>query len=461
MSDYTKPTPRVYQTKVLDILESIDTQNVILELDCGLGKRFITHQIVAERFPDLRFIIVANSTGSRDETVDYMYEYGDMESDLGEVSARTPYWLRPREWKDKRIIITTAAVFDKQTTKYPDLILDFDAVIINEIDTIVRRRGAGRTLRRPWPRLLAFLRDKWIIGMSGTLRDSHSEYRHGVLQQTQDLQTLLDVLPGDPRVVRMEELENTDIGEHISPTHLHVALVEDKQIYSISVVLDELIRSTASEIRSLDPQHSHGPLYQVIEKLDIPEKTKAHYQRLLFLRKYLFSMPPWKILFFLDIPGIRQYFNMIALRKNMPQVSKKVWRVVDIARKAGKTVVLASYLKTVDSIRKALERDGIPAFKLTGEVEDKGAVLREFKAQEGKAALVMSTVGERDLDIGEADTLIVYDAVKTEKTMYQRIKRTRGGRVEFLTYTDTSEERGVRRLIGSITERYPWSCSVE
>ena len=75
-----KPTPRGYQTKVLDILGDLDRQNAILELDCGLGKRFITHQIVAERFPDLRFIIVANSTGSRDETVDYMYEYGDMES---------------------------------------------------------------------------------------------------------------------------------------------------------------------------------------------------------------------------------------------------------------------------------------------------------------------------------------------------------------------------------------------
>lgn len=134
---------------------------------------------------------------------------------------------------------------------------------------------------------------------------------------------------------------------------------------------------------------------------------------------------------------------------------------MDIANEEEKTVVLASYLKTVESIRKALEKNGISTFKLTGEVEDKGAVLREFKAQEGKAALVMSTVGERDLDIGEADTLIVYDAIKTEKTMYQRIKRTRGGRVEFLTYADTSEERGVRRLIDSIVERYPWSCSVD
>ena len=113
------------------------------------------------------------------------------------------------------------------------------------------------------------------------------------------------------------------------------------------------------------------------------------------------------------------------------------------------------------SIIKALKKNGIPAFKLTGEVEDKGAVLREFKAHDGQAALVMSTVGERDLDIGEADTLIVYDAIKTEKTMYQRIKRTRGGRVEFLIYAGTSEERGINRLIDSIVQRYPWSCSVE
>jgi superfamily II DNA or RNA helicase len=430
-------------------------------LDCGLGKRFITHQIVAERFPDLRFIIVANSTGSRDETVDYMYEYGDMDEDLGEVSSRTPYWLRKKEWEDKRVIITTATVFERQTTKYPRLILDFDAVIINEIDTIIRRRGDVRTLTQPWPKLLAFLSDMWFIGMSGTLRDSHSEYRSGVFHQRQDLQTLLDALPGEPRVVRMEEFEDTDIGEHISPTHLRVVLIEDRQIHSISVVLDELIRNASSEIRSLDPQHVHGPLYQVIQKLDVPEKTKAHYQRLLFLRKYLFAMPPWKILWFLGSPGVKQYFNLKALRDTMPRESKKVWRVVDIAKQSEKTVVLASYLKTVESIRKALEKNGIAAFKLTGEVEDKGAVLREFKAHEEKAALVMSTVGERDLDIGEADTLIVYDAIKTEKTMYQRIKRTRGGRVEVLTYAGTSEERGLRRLIDSIVERYPWSCSVE
>lgn len=114
--------------------------------------------------------------------------YGDMDEDLGEVSSRTPSWRRLREWKEKRVVITTATVFENQTARHPRLILDFDAVIINEIDTIVRRRGDVRTLTRPWPKLLAFVSDMWIIGMSGTLRDSHSEYRSGVLHQRQDLQ---------------------------------------------------------------------------------------------------------------------------------------------------------------------------------------------------------------------------------------------------------------------------------
>ena len=73
----------------------------------------------------------------------------------------------------------------------------------------------------------------------------------------------------------------------------------------------------------------------------------------------------------------------------------------------------------------------------------------------------MSPVGERDLDIPDADVLAMVDVTNTVKTMYQKIKRTRGGVVVLFGYKGTSEERKIRRLVSNIIKRYPWSTIEE
>jgi ERCC4-related helicase len=69
-------------------------------------------------------------------------------------------------------------------------------------------------------------------------------------------------------------------------------------------------------------------------------------------------------------------------------------------------------------------------------------------------------VGERDLDLPDADLLIICDTVNTTKTIYQKMKRSRGGRVVFLVYSDTSEVPKLRRLFDNIMQRYPWSTKL-
>jgi hypothetical protein len=40
------------------------------------------------------------------------------------------------------------------------------------------------------------------------------------------------------------------------------------------------------------------------------------------------------------------------------------------------------------------------------------------------------------------------------------MKRSRGGRVVFLVYSDTSEVPKLRRLFDNIMQRYPWSTQL-
>ncbi|MFX0150349.1 MAG: helicase-related protein, partial [Candidatus Hodarchaeota archaeon] len=129
--------------------------------------------------------------------------------------------------------------------------------------------------------------------------------------------------------------------------------------------------------------------------------------------------------------------------------------------KDSKVVVLCSYLDTAYFIEERLRKLGITPFLITGETRDKGMVLKEFKRYLGKSVLVMTSVGERDIDIPQAKVLIVYDTINTVKTMYQRMKRTRGGLVLCLFYAGTFEERKIDRVLKEISTRYPWSSIVD
>ena len=157
---------------------------------------------------------------------------------------------------------------------------------------------------------------------------------------------------------------------------------------------------------------------------------------------------------------LKHYFNISELRRTLPTISSKTTRVLKIALKYKKTVVLTSYLEMVSQIKDVLEKAGLKVVTITGQTRDKGEVLKAYREDEDIQVLVMSPVGERDLDIPQAEVMVVCDSINTSKTMYQKFKRTRGGLVILLAYSGTSEERKVSRLITRILDRYPWSTAV-
>ncbi len=468
MQERPKYTPRGYQTYILDRIAEFQDTNLLLELDCGLGKRFVTHQIVAERFPDLKFIIVVHSSSSLAETVDYLKgEYGGLEEDLGELSSRVPSPRRPHILKEKRIIVATPQVLAGMAKKDLSLFESFDAILINEVDTLIRRSGGHTALVFPWPSILSLLGDKWLIGMSGTLRDDHAVFTKEQLEIRDELNTLKEHIP-ESELISMEDLYGTDVESYLEPTFLTIGTVTDVKIRSIATVMDELIRNTRSEIMAELAEGDNLDLvegdarrvHMLLERLPITEELKGQYSTLLMLRKYIYAMPPKQFLRMFHSDFMKQYFNVSQLRRTLPTVSAKVTRVLQIALNYKKTVVLTSYLEMVSQIQNVLEKAGLTVLVITGQTRDKGEVLREFRENPDTHALVMSPVGERDLDIPQAEVMIICDTINTSKTMYQKMKRTRGGLVVLLAYSGTSEERKVRRLMQRVLERYPWSTAV-
>ncbi len=468
MQERPKYTPRGYQTYILDRITELRDTNLLLELDCGLGKRFVTHQIVAERFPDHKFIIIVHSSSSLAETMDYLRgEYGGLEEDLGELSSRVASPKRPYILKEKRIVVATPQVLAGMAKKDLSLFEAFDAILINEVDTLIRRSGGRTALVFPWPSILALLGDKWLIGMSGTLRDDHAVFTKEQLEIRDELNTLKEHIP-DAELISMEDLYGTDVESFLEPTFLTVGTVTDVKIRSIATVMDELIRNTRSEIIAELAEGDNLDLVEgdarrvhlLLERLPITEELKGQYSTLLMLRKYIYAMPPKQFLRMFHSDLMKKYFNVSQLRRILPTVSSKVTRVLQIALNHKKTLVLTSYLEMVSQIRKVLETAGLKVLVVTGQTRDKGEVLAEFRENSNTHVLVMSPVGERDLDIPQAEVMVICDTINTTKTMYQKMKRTRGGLVVLLAYSGTSEERKVRRLMQRVLERYPWSTAV-
>ncbi len=468
MTDKEKTyTPRGYQRYLLERIEALRGTNLLLELDCGLGKRFITHQLVVERFPESRFIIVVHSSSSLAETVEYLQQaYGGLESDLGELSSRVPSRLRPRVLDEKRVIVTTPQILARMLQTHYELFEDFRILLINEVDTIVRRSGGRTNLVYPWPTILSLLGDRWIIGMSGTLRDDHAVFTDEQVEIRRELLTLQQHIP-ESVVITMEELYGTDVGEYVEPTLIQVERVADSRIRSISRVLDELIRDTREQIGMELEDDGHQDLiaddprrvHLMLERLPVSDELKSRYMHLLMLRKYVFAMPPRQFLRMFHGHYLHHYFNLSDLSRILPSISTKAQRVLDIALAHSKTVVLTSYLEMVSQIAGLLKDAGLTVLTVTGRTKNKGEVLQRFRESPEVNVLVMSPVGERDLDIPNADVMVVCDTINTVKTMYQKFKRTRGGRVVILVYEGTSEERKVRRLVSTLVERYPWSTA--
>jgi superfamily II DNA or RNA helicase len=463
-----KYSPRGYQTYILDRISELRGTNVLLELDCGLGKRYITHQIVATRFPESKTLIVVHSSSSLAETVDYLKsEYGGLEEQLGELSSRIPSGQRLRELKEKRVIVATPQVLASVASSDIDLFQSFEILLINEVDTLVKRSGGASILIYPWSTILTLFKDKWLIGMSGTLRDDHAVFTDDQLEIRNELMTLKEHIPGAV-VITMEELYGTDVEDFLEETFLGVNLVNDTRIKSLSMVIDELIRSTRAEIvKDLSESDNirlvegdSRRMHLLLDRLPITDELKGRYSSLLLLRKYVYAMPPKQFLKSFRGDYVKHYFDASEISRVLPTVSAKALRVLELAARCTKTVVLTSYLEMVEQVRDVLDKSGISVLTMTGGTRDKGEILKQFKEDKEQRVLVMSPVGERDLDIPQAELMVVCDTINTTKTMYQKFKRTRGGLVLLLAYAETSEERKVQRLMKSILEKYPWSTAV-
>jgi superfamily II DNA or RNA helicase len=353
----TKYTPRGYQTHILDEVGKKIGTPLLLELDCGLGKRFITHQLVVEKFPDSKVIIVVHSSSSLAETVDYLRgEYGGLEDDLGELSSRVPSGRRAYTLREKRVIVATPQVLAGMFKKDASLLEPFDIVLINEVDTLVRRTGSRTTMVFPWPSLLMYLEGKWLIGMSGTLRDDHAVFNNEQVEIRKELDTLKQYFPG-AELITMDDLYDTDVEEYLEPTFLTVRTVNDPKIRTISKVIDELVRNTRADIMNELAEEDNLHLvdgdarrvHLMLERLPITEELKGQYSGLLMLRKYVYAMPPKRFLRMFHSDYLKHYFNVNELRKTLPTISSKVTRVLKIALKYQKTVVLTSYLEMVKS----------------------------------------------------------------------------------------------------------------
>ena len=468
---------REFQSVILKRLKKNFSKGIhcIAELDTGLGKRVLTYLLIKEILPTQRVLLLLHSTTSYLETIHYFEkEYGGFkDSDFQSFSSRTPTWLRKRIIAEARIVAATPQTFANVFEKLPSKKPKFDAVIINEVDKIVRRQVDSRLLVFPYNTLIPyFIQDAWIVGMTGTLRDSHVFYDQRQDQiKIRDEKVSLDRRIPDLEIISMDDLmSETDVKTYIQYTKIQKELVEPSDaLRTILLQIDQAIKGLRETI--LEEQRAENPtllemiptsqLALVSGMLEASDTQK--YNGLLLTRKYTVSMQVdkyRKFLYRLKKFGIdKQMIHAI------PQTNAKIKRILQLLEhrsESSKTVILCSYLDTAHLLVEKVRAKGLTPYLVTGEVQKKAEVLNAFKDHKiGKTVLIMTSVGERDIDIPQADLLIVYDVVNTVKTMYQRMKRTRGGTVLSLCYQDTFEEKKVNRLFSEIAKRYPWSSIIK
>ncbi|MEA2071085.1 MAG: DEAD/DEAH box helicase [Asgard group archaeon] len=458
-----KIVPREYQKIILDLINFHQNKgkSVLLELDCGMGKRVITYKLLTDLYKSKNIILLVLSSSSFLETKQFLIEeYGGVEG-FNWLGSGTNTKYAQKLLSTGRVILSTPQKFANILQKSDEHILDrFDIIIINEIDKLVRRMGSKRVLVYPWPSLLDYFGEKTVIGMSGTLRDSHYVLDREQIELRKELDTLQEFIP-NTELILMEYLAGTDVNTFTKKTTIDTIAVDDHSISEISSIIGQEIKETYKEIRAelkeiapefLAKAREIGP--QVYLQAPITDELRSRAQSLALLRKYLYSMIPQQLQkFFWKLPDVDS--------SALPVVPQKFKTVAKIAQESEKTVILCSYIKTVKTIEKILKRLKIKTFRVTGRIFDKNSVLQDFRKFSGQAVLLMSPVGERDIDLPEAEQLIIFDCVRTTKTVYQQLKRIRGGLGRFLYYKDTYEEKKVKAVIQDILQKYPWSVEIK
>ena len=185
------------------------------------------------------------------------------------------------------------------------------------------------------------------------------------------------------------------------------------------------------------------------------------------VRKFVTASIPRHYRRFLRRPSIVRLIRNIDENFNVEDLtdSSKVRKIVDIAeewvKRDKKIAVLTSYIVTARDIKEKLEKKNVKTYIITGKTPNKGEIIEQFKKHGGGAVLILTPVGERDLDLPNVELLLVHDIINTVKTMYQRFKRGRRAFVAILYYEDTYEKNKVSKLLQRIKERYPWSIIVD
>lgn len=451
---------REYQNFIIERISSLvnEEQSVILELDCGMGKRVMMYRLLTEVFKNNKVIVFLQTHSSLEETAIYLEkEYGGIDS-LAAIKSGTNADYRKHIIESNRVILSLPTVFSNTLKKYPELAEDIEIIIINEVDQIVRRVSHRRVLCVPWNILLPTMASSKIIGMSGTLRDDHIILDDNQLQLRNELKTLLEFIPKSSTIT-IEDFIDTDIKDFIQDTEVHINPVKDEKTAKIINLITEQIKKVREKIIQEVGETSPKDLaklkkdfFNTLPLIAVETELVEKLNRLLLLRKYVYSMPASSYRNYLFRYDFEQKDSI-----DLPDISGKELEVINIAKNYQKVTVLCSFLSTVNSISELLEKEGFDMFVVTGRIKNKGEIIDDFKKSAKKAALVLSPVGERDIDLPQTEVIIVYDLVNSPKTVYQKMKRGRGGKVILLFYNETSEKQKVKTVVNNIAVRYPWS----
>lgn len=442
---------RRYQNYIVNKIKELEDKNIIVELDCGMGKRVIILKLI-HQYPDKKILVILNSTSSLIDTLKFFQELGIK---CAYLRSGIPSKIRAYLLNKERIVLTTPLVLlntlEKESPNYsPDLI------IINEVDKIVLRYGENNiALAAVWRRLFNYFGNSRIIGLSGTLRDEHV-IKFEEPKLVPELKTIASVIKNSI-IIKMDDLKKTDIHKYVNLTFLHpVPVMNDDMAALLRILSDMLRRIVARSVAKEEPEES------LIPYIVAPE-YRSEFAALAILRKFAVAMPKNR---FLKMAHILYAKNLIGddilelgRRATNEKFKKAVMMLKNIKEKA---VVLTSFRFTAFELSSMLEKEKIPTKILTGAMSPKSKqeVLEWFNTVD-YGVLIMTPVGERDIDLTISNTLVVFDTINTVKTMYQRIKRIRGGNVYFLFFKDTYEEKKIRRLINNIMKKYPWSVVVK
>jgi len=417
--------------------------------------------LIANKFKKENILLLMQATSSLYETYRYFKEIYKLPS-VELIDSRIPSKNRAYKLRNSKIILALPQTLMNTLKVDPEAINHFDIIIINEVDQLIRRRSNGSSLKQPYPKLMKFFRGKVIIGMSGTLRDEHYIEDAQQLIIRDELTTLINYFEG-AELISMDELMNTDIGEYIKTTSIILTEVEDNSIVNLSLELqahiDEVKAEIMTSIEETDPD-LYSELHNFPQKifstyLPVEEELQAKFNRGYLVRKYLWGLPGENSLKHLYSYGLDPTW----VKQTVRDVPGKFHKTFELVKYSKKTVVLCSYIATCDLLEDRFEKMGIKNIKITGKVPQRkrDKLLQVFRKSEDKMVAIISNVGERDLDIPEAELLIVFDLVRTIKTVYQKLKRTRGGICRILYYGGTDEVKKASSVSRTIVERYPWS----